>query len=43
MMLIPLHTYAIEAAVLRGSATAENRKTPQTYSEDREGTVVTAI
>jgi len=41
--LYPFHTYAVQAAVLRGSTTAENCGKLQKYHEDREGTVSTAI
>jgi len=33
--------YAVQAAVLRVSSTAENSRKPQIYREDREGTVLT--
>jgi len=41
--LYHFHTYAVQAAVLCGSTTAENRRKPQIYGEDREETVLTAI
>jgi len=37
------HNYEVQAAVLCGSATTENSRKPQTYCEDHEGTVLTAI
>jgi len=42
--IISFHTCAVQAAVYRGSTTAENRRKPQIYGrEAREVTVLTAI